>query len=68
MVRAHITVPRHSDANLMGIMEKRISGHFTNYCVEPIDGLGIYTVTKDHKIVRVLPPTLNDQSRLSMEL
>ena len=50
MVRAHITVPRHLDTSLMGIMEKRISGWFTDYCVEPIDRLGIYAVTKNHRI------------------
>ena len=50
MIRAHIMVPRHSDTSLMGIMERRISGCFTDYCVEPINGLGIYAVMKDHKI------------------
>ena len=49
MVIAHITVPRHSDTSMMGIIEKRISGWFTGYCVEPTNGLGIFTVTKDHK-------------------
>ena len=34
----------------MGIMEKRISAWFTDYCVEPIDGLGMYAVTKDCKV------------------
>jgi hypothetical protein len=42
-------VPRCSDTSLMGIMEKRISAWFTDYCVEPINGLGVYAVTKDHK-------------------
>ena len=50
MVRAHVMVPRHSDTSLMGIMERRISGCFTDYCVEPINGLGVYAVTKDHKV------------------
>ena len=49
MVRAHVTVPRHSDTSMMGIIEKRISGWFTGYCVEPTNGLGIFAVTKDHK-------------------
>ena len=49
MVRAHVMVPRHSDTSMMGIIEKRISGHFTGYCMEPTNGLGIFTVTKDHK-------------------
>ena len=26
MIRAHVTVPKHSDTSLMGIIEKRISG------------------------------------------
>ena len=34
----------------MGILEKRISGWFTNYCMEPMNGLGIFAVTKDHKV------------------
>jgi hypothetical protein len=34
----------------MGIMEKRISACFTDYCVEPIGRLGVYVVTKDHKV------------------
>ena len=34
----------------MGIIEKRISACFTNYCAQPINGLGIFAVTKDHKI------------------
>ena len=50
MVRAHITVPRHSDTSMMGIIEKRISGWFTGYCIEPTNGLGIFAVTKDHKV------------------
>jgi hypothetical protein len=50
MVRAHVTVPRQSDTSLMGILERRISRCFTNYCMEPEDGLGVYAVTKDHKI------------------
>ena len=33
----------------MEIIEKRISGWFTGYCVEPTNGLGILAVTKDHK-------------------
>ena len=49
MVRAHIMVPRHSDTSMMGIIENRISGHFTGYCMEPTNGLGIFTVTKDHR-------------------
>ena len=49
MVRAHVMVPKHSDMSLMEIIEKRISGHFTGYCVEPTNGLGIFAVTKDHK-------------------
>ena len=50
MIRAHITVPKCSDTSLMGIIEKSISGHFTAYCMEPTNGLGIFMVTKDHKI------------------
>jgi hypothetical protein len=50
MVRAHITVPRCSDTSLMGIMEKRISACFTDYCVEPEDRLGVYMVTKDYRM------------------
>ena len=49
MVRVHVTVPKCSDTSMMGIIEKRISGQFTGYCVEPTNGLGIFTVTKDHK-------------------
>ena len=49
MVRAHVTVPRHSDTSMMGIIEKRISGRFTGYCMEPTNSLGIFAVTKDHK-------------------
>ena len=49
MIRAHVTVPKHSDTSLMEIIEKRISGWFTGYCVEPTNGLGIFAVTKDHK-------------------
>jgi hypothetical protein len=45
MIRAHITVPKHSDMSLMGILEKRISGCFTNYCMEPTNGLGVFVVT-----------------------
>jgi hypothetical protein len=50
MVRAHVTVPRCSDCIIMGILEKRISACFTDYCVEPENGLGIYAVTKDYKV------------------
>ena len=50
MIRAHITVPKHSDMSLMGILEKRISVCFTGYCMEPTNGLGVFTVTKDHKV------------------
>ena len=50
MVRAHVTVPKHLDTSLMKIIEKRISGQFTGYCVEPTNGLGILTVTKDLKM------------------
>ena len=50
MVRAHVTVLRCLDTSLMGIMERRISAQFTDYCVKPIDGLGVYAVTKDHKV------------------
>ena len=35
--------------SLMEIIEKRISGQFTGYCVEPTNGLGVLTVTKDLK-------------------
>ena len=49
MIRAHVTVPKCSDTSLMGIIEKRISGCFTGYCIEPTNGLGILVVTKDHK-------------------
>jgi hypothetical protein len=34
----------------MGILEKRISSWFTDYCTEPEDGLGVYAVTKDLKV------------------
>ena len=50
MIRAHVTIPKCSDTSLMGIIEKRISGHFTNYCMEPTNGLGVFAVTKDHKV------------------
>ena len=50
MIRAHITVPKHSDTSLMGIIEKRISGCFTAYCMEPTNGLGVFVATKDHKV------------------
>ena len=50
MVRAHITIPKQSDTSLMGILEKRISGCFVNYCMEPTNRLGIFAVTKDHKV------------------
>jgi hypothetical protein len=50
MVRAHIMIPRCSDTSLMGILEKRISGHFMNYCMEPENGLGVYAVMEDLKI------------------
>ena len=50
MIRAHVTVPKHSDTSLMGIIEKRISGWFTAYCMEPMNGLGAFMVTKDHKV------------------
>ena len=43
-------VPRHSDSSLMGILEKRISTCFTNYCMELEDELGMYAVTKDLKV------------------
>ena len=43
-------VPKHLDTSLMGIIEKRISGQFTKYCMEPMNGLGIFAVTKDHKV------------------
>ena len=49
MIRAHVTVPKCSDTSLMGILERRISRCFTNYCTEPENGLGVYTVTKDLK-------------------
>jgi hypothetical protein len=49
MIRAHVTIPKQSDTSLMGILEGRISRQFTNYCMEPADGLGVYAVTKDHK-------------------
>ena len=52
MIRAHVTVPKCSDLSLMEIIEKRISGWFTGYCVEPTNGLGILAVTKDHKAER----------------
>ena len=45
MIRAHITVPKCLDTSLMEIIEKRISGQFTGYCVEPTNGLGILAVT-----------------------
>ena len=50
MIRAHITVPKCLDMSLMGIIEKRISGCFTAYCMEPMNGLGVFAVTKDHKV------------------
>ena len=50
IVRAHITVPKQSDTSLMGILEGRISRCFTNYCTELADSLGVYAVTKDHKV------------------
>ena len=50
MIRAHITVPKHLDTSLMGIIEKRISGQFMGYYMEPTNGLGIFVVTKDHKV------------------
>ena len=50
MVRAHITVPRHSNTSLMRTLEQRISSCFTDYCSPPEEGLGIYAVTKDLKI------------------
>jgi hypothetical protein len=50
MIRAHITVPKCSDTSLMGIIEKRISGQFTAYCTQPMNGLGVFAVTKDHKV------------------
>ena len=34
----------------MEIIEKRISGRFTGYCVEPTNGLGILAVMKDLKM------------------
>ena len=50
MIRAHLTVPKCSDTSLMGMIEKRVSAHFLDYCMQPTNGLGIFTVTKDHKI------------------
>jgi hypothetical protein len=50
MVRAHVTIPRHSDSSLMGILEKRISACFTNYCMELVNGLRVYAVTKDFRM------------------
>ena len=50
MVRVHVTVPKCSDTSLMGIIEKRISGWFMGYCMEPMNSLGILEVTKDHKV------------------
>ena len=50
MIRAHITVPKCSDTSLMGIIEKRISGWFTAYCTQPMNGLGVFEVMKDHKV------------------
>jgi hypothetical protein len=50
MVRAHATILRCLDSTLMGILEKRISACFTNYCTEPENGLGVYAVMKDLKI------------------
>ena len=50
MIRAHITILKCSDMSLMGITEKRISGHFTAYCMELMNGLGVFAVTKDHKV------------------
>ena len=49
MVRAHVMVPKCSDTSMMEIIEKRISGQFTGYCVEPTNSLGILAVTKYHK-------------------
>ena len=49
MVRAHVMVPKCLDTSLMEIIEKRISGWFTGYCVEPTNRLGILMVTKDFK-------------------
>ena len=34
----------------MGILEKRISAQFTNYCTKPENGLGMYAVMKDLKV------------------
>ena len=34
----------------MGIMEKRISAWFTDYCMEPENRLGVHAVTKDLKV------------------
>jgi hypothetical protein len=50
MIRIHVMVPRHSDTSLMGILEKRISTHFTDYCTEPEEGLGMHAVTKDLRV------------------
>ena len=50
MIRAHITVPRCSDSSLIGILEKRISAWFTDYCTESENGLGMYAVMKDLKV------------------
>ena len=50
MIRAHLTVSKCSDTSLMGIIEKRVSACFSDYCVQPTNGLGIFTVTKDHKV------------------
>ena len=43
-------IPRCSDTSLMGILEKRISTCFTNYCTEPEEGLWVYAITKDMKV------------------
>jgi hypothetical protein len=48
MIRAHLTVPKCSDTSL--IIEKRVSACFLDYCVQPTNGLGIFAVTKDHKV------------------
>ena len=50
MVRAHIIMPRCSDSSLMGILKKRISACFTNYCTEPENSLGVYAVMKGLKV------------------
>ena len=50
MIRAHITIPKQSDTSLMGIIEKRILGCFTAYCMEPTNRLGVFVVIKDHKV------------------